>query len=353
MDKKMTSDVALEYDILARDVAFEIVLGGDRLSPADVREKVKLLDVDSFSLFLHRVEYHAQDFTSHDDFVRSVTEGGWFRDQMTSAQGISLDPASFPKDRGKWFVNPGGVYEKCDRAAAWAKWGVSFEGRRVEALEVAKARADALLDAHGREICDDFFWDEAEILSRYGLPEGHSVSVRRDVNRVGGEDLSAGDHHYYVVVSTPEGRVTEALLEKEPGELDRFIDMVDHEMEYRKALQQSAAPAQEAEFIQGDSCPELSFSTPMKMHHELDGNDYLVNSVFIPPFGSLMLDAVNEKSGAKVCIPLSALSDRELDTVRKCTEFALGLIRNNFLEMEKAPAVKPEPRRKASSSPTL
>ena len=128
----------ISLDSLARDVAFEIELGGDRLEPADLREMLNGISRAKLDLFRRRVEYHAVDFypplpfpgaeadAQNAAFVRKYLD--MWTDGVVTAEdlGVQLEASPFlvapREDRGVFFLFPDGDVRRCTKATREAMW---------------------------------------------------------------------------------------------------------------------------------------------------------------------------------------------------------------------------------------
>lgn len=231
-----------DVDRLARDVAFEIVLGGDRFDPADLAEQLSGVSRPEMDIFRNRVRYHSEDFAPPEyrtkDFMDRMIDAwtGSIPTEGTDVRKAFMEAAQV-RDRGSWFRFADGEYRRCDKASADAMWNererALLVGGPVDAFEVARSKADRLINEYGREVTLDRRWDSVDI-ETYGMTAaGHVMSVRRDVN-----DLAKGpeDHVYYVMYKTPNGSSSTLLSHYEKGELDWFVNIVDGERAFRKGV---------------------------------------------------------------------------------------------------------------------
>jgi hypothetical protein len=153
----------------ARDLAFEMCLGGDRFDHDDAMAFLEGISARELDRFTERVKYHAEDFKprggeQRNGFDRFVSRylGSYLADVRTAERlGIS-DPVSEYEgvdvfsDRGKWFLMDSGRPAYCMKATRWAMWGKDI-GQHIR-MEIDRDTAVRSLFA--------------SLLSRYGVTDG-------------------------------------------------------------------------------------------------------------------------------------------------------------------------------------
>ena len=231
-----------DVDRLARDVAFEIVLGGDRFDPADLAEQLSGVSRPELDIFRNRVRYHAEDFAPPEyrtaDFMDRMVDAwtGSIPTEGTDVRKAFMEAAQV-RDRGSWFKFADGEYRRCDKASSDAMWNEKeralIVSGPVEPFEVVRSKADRLINEYGREVRLDNRWDSVDV-DTYGMTAaGHVMSLRRDVN-----DLAKGpeDHVYYVSYKTPNGSSSTLLSKHEKHELEWLANVIDGERAFRKGV---------------------------------------------------------------------------------------------------------------------
>ena len=227
-------------DSLARNIAYEIILGGDRFDAYDIKPVLDGMSRAEMNLFKDRIRYHAVDFceAEHrpDDFLSRMIEA-WTKDVVVR-ESWEIRP-DFQRmhdrqERGKWFRFADGSFRRCDRATVDCQWQESeragMDPSPVPSFEVARERADALISLYGREVSLDGPVETMDILSYGALESGYVMSVRRNVDVLA---QKPADHTYYITYTTPSGHSSTLLSHLTPEEMDRFIDMMEQEKQLR------------------------------------------------------------------------------------------------------------------------
>ena len=145
-----------DVDRLARDVAFEIILGGDRFEPSDVAAHLDGISRPEMGLFKKRVEYHTVDFAPEEmrtpDFVGRMVEGWTQGVRLSDGAGIreAFSAAYNRQERGLWFRFDDGSVRRCDRAVTDAMWNgeelARMDPKPLSAAEAAVGERRAALD---------------------------------------------------------------------------------------------------------------------------------------------------------------------------------------------------------------
>lgn len=148
----------MNLDDFARDIAFEIQLGGDRFGPDDVRDILRGIPRKDLQEFRDRIEYHAVDFApvfivDNNEFVREYIDK-WLSGVQT-AETLGVEPQirfsseGLLRDRGEFFVCPdlGHDVVRCPVATRYLAWQKDGRPREVVDLyrKVTPAQACDLL----------------------------------------------------------------------------------------------------------------------------------------------------------------------------------------------------------------
>lgn len=329
----------LELDGFARDVAFELCLGGDRMDSDDMR----FLDGTGrleMNILKSRVEYHAEDFAPkggwrNRDFVSNAFDSFMSKvdvDEMKtdiSDQFMALMDESL-RHRWKWFLFPDGQTRQCPTATLWntwpevkASWGSGAEPVEVPLAYVVRRRADDLL-RFGREVLLDRPYVSVEIGQSMFSDDGTTVFLRRDVNTLA---KTPEDHVYFITEKTPYGVESTALTEMSEGRLGLLLLDIDAAL---RSLDKLTRAQDDPRRIEG----EISFSSPVPVHvgePNEDGVDrFMVSSVFFRPDGAVMVsgnyDGVRMPAVHKDVFPLDSLSDKGIADVHAASGRVLSQI---------------------------
>lgn len=319
-----------DIDRLARDVAFEIVLGGDRFDPSDLAAQLDGISRQEMRIFQDRIRYHAVDFAPPeyrtDDFLNRMISA-WTDGVALGADGVRqgfLDTVSV-RDRGEWFRMGDGSVKQCRSASVETMWRSEerkgMEEKPVAALEVAKMKAGALLDKYGHETMLDRPCDTMDIDS-YGMTAvGYIMSVRRDVDILANSDL---DKVFFVTITTPSGMSSTALSDYKLDALNEFIALMDTEKSFRESasLMVETSPLSQSALI---GLPENTvIAAPEVGPGGLDM--FRASSVFIGPDGTTMVSgrfSGQNQDSPEYNYRLSQLSDKSVDVIRHATDAAL------------------------------
>ena len=227
-------------DSLARDIAYEIVLGGDRFDSYDVKPVLDGMTRAEMNFFKDRIRYHAVDFAPEeyrtDDFLSRMIEA--WTEGVDVKESWEIRP-EFQKmhdrqERGKWFRFADGGFRKCEKATVDCQWQeferVGMVPEPISPFEVAREKADALISLYGRDVNLDGPVRTVDIISFGALESGYVMSVRRNVDALAEKPA---DHTYFITYTTPSGKSSTLLSHLPPEEMDRFIDMMDQEKQLR------------------------------------------------------------------------------------------------------------------------
>lgn len=170
-------------DSLARDVAFEIQLGGDRFDASDLARVLEGIGKDDLEVFRSRVMLHSKDFApSNPNNERFVSkELDYWLSGVRTSESMGKGPTDWfanenlSDDKGKYFLFYNGSVLKCEKATAQAMWGdeVKDIAKEMTTFEVAERYYDMLDEKDG------FF------VSYSGLPEGRIVSIGKEYGEKG------------------------------------------------------------------------------------------------------------------------------------------------------------------------
>lgn len=178
------------YDIadLARDIAFEICLGGDRFTPEDAQQWLEGIPESDIDTLRHMIYIHSCDF-SHPEaqsprFVERMTD--MWLDGIKTAESLGRTPGKSWFEGidtsiafYRYFVFDDGRIQRCNQATVRAAWGREAEKHIVGVMDesaVLKHYAEALLKDYGYNV-DGI--RKVELSSGVSLPEGRFVSLEK------------------------------------------------------------------------------------------------------------------------------------------------------------------------------
>ena len=181
---------------MARDLAFEIQLGGDRFDSDDLREWLRGIPEADLKVFRERVLLHARDFAPEDLKYTSFVErmvGQWLKGVETAETlGKVVKPGqswykgiALPEDKGKHFLFDDGSIRDCGSATAEAAWGTDVRKhilREMSDRDLAIHYADVLVSSYGHDRNGAKFVD---FITNCSLPGGHVVGLCKDAKGVG------------------------------------------------------------------------------------------------------------------------------------------------------------------------
>lgn len=357
MDRKMN-----DVDRLARDVAFEIVLGGDRFDPADVAAQLDGISPREMQVFRGRIAYHAEDFAPPEyrteDFMNRMTEA-WTAGVRLDGRSDSLRRAfsetELHSDRGRWFRFRDGSFRKCTKAAVDAMWrGRDLEGLEagpVTPLDVLRAKADALIAKYGKEVRLDGPWDSVDV-DTYGLSEaGHVMSLRRNVDILA---RKPEDHVYYVTYRTPSGSSSTLLSHLEPEEMERMIGVVDGETAFRGGLSvMNGVPG-----LSGGSLVALPQDTVVYApeYGPTQTKSFVAASVFVGPGEGVMVSGRftgQDKGTPDFNYPLADFSDRSVAVIKEATDRSMKAVLSKMAALETGRRAAPADRKVKELGPSI
>ena len=361
------------YDDLARDVAFEIQLGGDRFGPDDLAgEKMSLYEL---AVFKERIKYFAKDFVPEsmdtDDFVAGAVES-WVRfiqvdDRLAGDLRDEFREMQEHRDRGKWFAFYEG-YLRCDLARKEDMWDAEFLKKNirrqesVDTLTVAKEKAHRLLFGggkydprrYGREVMMDGPVMTMDIESYGVVGDGSVLSLRAYVDILNNDDPKKTVFFLTHTTYDGDGQPTmrsRALSDLDQRELDALIGIMDTESDVRmgRTPEMYTPKIEFAEFVpvKVQCCYVLGCS----------GKDEVVlaDSVSTDDHGNITVNGFVNVGGRKerTSIVLDYLSDKDIEKVAKATSHALSRIKglvNRFEAGKEQSAGKMKARKETGPS---
>ena len=177
------------YDAIARDLAFEIHLGGDRFDAEDLHEVLRGIPQKDLDVFRSRVLYHAKDFVPDEPRFHAFAErqvDSWLSGAETAemlgrkVRESWFRPEDFHEDRGKNFLLDDGSVRRCEKATAESEWGPKVREhilREMTDREVFEHNADWLLSSYGKQRNGVIEYD---FVSPCFVPEGRVSSMKKD-----------------------------------------------------------------------------------------------------------------------------------------------------------------------------
>lgn len=177
------------YDVIARDLAFEIHLGGDRFDAEDLHEVLRGIPQKDLDTFRSRVLYHAKDFVPDEPRFHAFAErqvDSWLSGVETAemlgrkVRESWFRPGTLHKDRGKNFLMDDGSVRRCEKATAESAWGPKVREHVLKEMtdrDVVEYNADWLLSTYGKER-DGV--KEYDFISPCFVPEGRVCSMTKD-----------------------------------------------------------------------------------------------------------------------------------------------------------------------------
>lgn len=331
-----------DVDRLARDVAFEIILGGDRFDPSDVAQQLDGLSRPELGLFKKRVEYHAVDFAPEEmrtpDFVGRMIEA-WTKDvRLSDGTGIreAFSAAYNRQERGLWFRFDDGSVRRCDRAVTDAMWRggelARMDPKPLSAAEAACIKADALISRYGTEVRRDGWYEEVSLDSFSMNPDGDRVSVMRDR-----DDLarSVGEHVYSMTYAEESGTYTRSVRDLDPVMAERLIGWMDNEM----AMRGSVSLTRDDSLLHEGAVIGLPDDTVIyaPLYDRGTTSPFKATAVFDTPDGRTMVSGRFVGSSPQEPernFPLSELSDRSVSKVRRATDVILKGVLSKMAALE-------------------
>lgn len=178
-------------DNVARDVAFEIHLGGDRFDARDLCEVLRGIPKADLETFRERTLLHARDFVPDEPRFKAFAErmvNLWLEDVETAealgrtSKGSWFKDVNLSDDMGKNFAMDDGTIRKCTKTTAEAAWGPYVREHIIGELsdrEVVEHNVDALLSSYGYNIDGSRRYD---FVTRCSFPDGELTSVHKGSN---------------------------------------------------------------------------------------------------------------------------------------------------------------------------
>lgn len=187
----------MEFSIenIARDLAFEIHLGGDRFGPEDLAEVLRGISEADLKIFRERTLLHARDFAPAESSFVSFAErmvDMWLKDIETAEKlGKPAPKKSMYKDvvlsddKGKYFAFDDGSIRRCKETTIEAAWGA--EARKHVLVEMSEKDVvlhdvDLLFSSYGHNLNGTHFVD---LVTHASLPEGDVVQLYKEKGEIG------------------------------------------------------------------------------------------------------------------------------------------------------------------------
>ena len=346
MDYKMNS-----VDSMARDIAMECILGGDRFDPQDVADMLGPVSRTEAELLKKRIAYHAEDFAPPEFRPKEFLDkeiAAWTGALSVREDDFSIRPAysemTAREDRGKWFRFSDGKIRRCEKAVASAMWPERSLGsenlpERISSLEAAEYKADALISSYGSEIERDDKYEYMDVKSYGSSAEGSFMKIYRNVDILAEHPLQ---HLFLLESDHPEGKPIVTFDSLPDGELDRLCGILDTELSVRKGLS----------LMHGlDSLPEsamlaLPKGTIVRSPEQMPfGNTFSVSALFVGPDGSSFVSGTyfGDLSGQEYNYRLSEFSDVGIATIKESTGIAMAKVMSKMRDVapkEKAEGLK-------------
>lgn len=224
------------YDIedFARDLAFEINLGGDRLDRSDVRAYLCGIPSSDLATLGERILVHSGDFVRSGKYMASDLAfvsrmiPQWL-DGVKTAESLGEEAKSswfkdidVSRSKGMYFVFDDGRILLCDKATVRAAWGREASKHIIKMMspkEAALHYADVFVSHYGHNVNGE---KRAEFITNCSLPYGSPLC------------LSGKDGKYdFIVRTSPDEKERipfEKLYDACPYEV---FDLVNHELDER------------------------------------------------------------------------------------------------------------------------
>lgn len=323
-----------DQDSFARDVAFEVNLGGDRLDSADVSVILSGVSAEQLTAFKRRVYYHSVDFAPvggyHDEhFLTRSVDNICSTVKLGEGRGDIPNFYSMPCDRGKWFRRDDGRYFKCTKAVRWAMWKPEQLERLgidpVTIQDVTMKKVSFLLDNYGTDILLDRPARQIELLSYSAETPGYGMVIEQRK-----DDASAIRVKYL----TPHGFSETSFKRLDDEDTEKLFSTLDKEVQWR------SEHSRKADVVADE--PQATVEQPVSLAMiPLESEAVLVCNPASPASDPLQATAVFETSDGVVMvscrpfkapegtpeenIPLSSFSDRSLETIREATGRSMKL----------------------------
>ena len=172
---------------LARDLAFEIHLGGDRFGPDDLHEWLHGIPSADLATFRDRVMLHSKDFAPNEgrftQFAQRMLASWLLGIQTAELLGREVKPGqswfaglTLSDDKGKYFAFTDGSIKQCGSATVEAAWGNDVRRsiiKEMSPLQVIEHMAGQVvsLDKEGKHT------GKAAFITHSSIPGGDILSV--------------------------------------------------------------------------------------------------------------------------------------------------------------------------------
>lgn len=341
-----------DFDLNARDIAFEVNLGGDRFDRDDVAALLDGVTPEQLTAFKRRVYYHSVDFApdrgySDERFLLKAVDS--ICSAVRTGDGLKGFPDMYalPCDRNKWFRRDDGRYFMCRKATRWANWTPEQLQRLgkdpVPLKDIVTEKVSDLMKAYGVGSSYDRSVRELQLLSYSQVVPGYEMTVRQGVS-----DLS--DIQFRMI--SPDRTQNFRIGSCSDTELERLMRHLDEEADWRiaegrAAHVQGSSPAVQpsAESVSTAVIPldsECVLVTPPG-EEEVALVRFMATSVFETPDGTVMVSGKriagqqDLSSTPEENHPLTAFSDKSLDTICKATGRQMRML---FDKIQKPLALK-------------
>lgn len=248
------TEKTFSLDVLARDVAFEICLGGDRFGPDDLALMLEGITITDLETFRKRVVYHAGDFgygvpfgEARDQQLRIFVEKesiSWCS-YVKTAESLGFDTTSrkswfegltLNEDRGKYFLFTGGYVRRCEKATREVAWGEAATGSslvmELPKEKVPKAICSLILCNYGKNTMSG---RECTCVGYMNIPEGR-------VNKI----VEQGEGNLTFVLETGETMDVRKVFERHPdATISALMDELDEQACYAFNLRREASNKKE------------------------------------------------------------------------------------------------------------
>lgn len=313
------ANYAYQTDCLARDIAFEICLGGDRLDPVDVQMHLDGISPENLAVLKERVRLHCMDFPSgHTTFEEFVSRqiDSWF-DGVRVGQAGHLWPgrvlAAFRSDKGKHFLFKDGSVRECPCATVYAAWGRDCLDKDIDrelSLRDVLARSiHDLVSAYGTPFRAEYDYNAVDfaIDAQSFDPEWSVIRVMESVDR-----SRDGSRVACVTLrSSSDGSLRTRSVNEFPEDMiPAAIAAVKSECELRRET--LGEPVDLRVGVKG----HLEVAVP----EERGGGRLVVDSLFICPVGELLVHGKATLGGAEMTVPVAALGDVDIARLREATD---------------------------------
>ena len=315
-----------QIDYLARNVAFEIIFGGDRLDAGDVKVFLDGASKGSLDRIRERTLQHCYDF--YGESTRSFLERQlhyWYDGVAVGKEELPAG-ASFRDDRDKWFRLPDGSIDCCHRLLREVEFGKSENGfvyQEVPLREVLLKQAAFLVDTCGQMIPG--LEGAAEYNMSYTPPfeNGSKISMVERLPGKAVDDLGS----YQIEFCDTDGRSSRLNFNKLDDEMCRMAlsvfsrEISRFEMMAELDMTENILAGSEGVKIENGSVIELPLS------HRDETVRIRLESVFKGEDGNLRVEgSVLPEGREKISLRVDSASDKAIRDILVSTDVALKKI---------------------------